>query len=77
MEKNRGKHGISYNKHGKMVNVWAGISKGGKTSIQLFTENMTKELYVSIMEKLLKEMETMGGKTLSWYEIMTLNIQVI
>ena len=56
MEKNRGKHGISYNKHGKMVNVWAGISKGGKTSIQLFTENMTKELYVSIMEKCLKEM---------------------
>ena len=60
-----------------MVNVWAGISKGGKTNIQLFTENMTKELYVSIMEKRLKEMETMGGKTLSWYEIMTLNIQVI
>ena len=48
-----------------MVNVWAGISKGGKTSIQLFTENMTKELYVSIMEKRLKEMERMGGKTLS------------
>ena len=60
-----------------MVNVWAGISKWGKTSIQLFTENMTKELYVSIMEKRLKEMETMGGKTLSWYEIVTLNIQVI
>ena len=60
-----------------MVNVWAGISKGGKTSIQLFTENMTKELYVSIMEKRLKEMETMGGKTLSWYKIMTINIQVI
>ena len=60
-----------------MVNVWAGISKGGKTSIQHFTENMTKELYVSIMEKRLKKMETKGGKTLSWYEIMTLNIQVI
>ena len=60
-----------------MVNVWAGISKVGKTSIQLFTENMTKELYVSIMEKRLKEIETMGGKTLSLYEIMTLNIQVI
>ena len=39
--------------------------KGGKASIQLFTENMTKELYVSIIEKRLKEMETMGGKTLS------------
>ena len=48
-----------------MVNVWAGISKGGKTSIQSFTENLTQELYVSIMEKRLKEMETMGGKTLS------------
>ena len=56
------KHGISYNKHGKKVNAWAGISKGGKTSIQLFTENMTKELYVSIMEKHLKEMERMTGK---------------
>ena len=62
---NRGKHGISYNKHEKKVNAWAGISKGGKTSIQLFTENMTKELYVSIMEKHLKEIETMAGKTLS------------
>ena len=61
----------------KKVNSWAGISKGGKTSIQHFTENMTKELYVSIMEKHLKEMERMAGKTLSWYEIMTLNIQVI
>ena len=60
-----------------MINVWADISKGGKTSIQLFTGNMTKELYVSIMEKHLKEMETMAGKTFSWYEIMTLNIQVI
>ena len=30
-----------------MVNVWAGISKGEKTSIQPFTENMTKELYVA------------------------------
>ena len=77
MEKNRGKHGISYNKHGKKVNAWAGISKGGKTSIQSLTENMTKEQYVSIMEKRLKEMETMAGKTLSWYKIMTLNIQVI
>ena len=55
------KHGISYNKHGKKVNAWAGISKGGKTSIQLFTENMTKELYVNIMEKHLKEMERMAG----------------
>ena len=43
-----------------MVNVWAGISKGGKISIQLFTENMTKELYVSIMEKHLKEIEKNG-----------------
>ena len=24
------KHGISYNKHGKKVNAWAGISKGDK-----------------------------------------------
>ena len=31
------KHGISYNKHGKKINAWAGISKSGKTSIQLFT----------------------------------------
>ena len=71
------KHGISYDKHGKKVNAWAGISKSGKTSIQLFTENMTKELYVSITEKHLKEMERMAGKTLSWYEIMTLSIQAI
>ena len=28
-----------------------------KKSIQLFTENMTKKLFVSIMEKYLKEME--------------------
>ena len=39
------------NKHGKKVNAWAGISKSGKRRIQIFTENMTKELYVSIMEK--------------------------
>ena len=62
------------NKHGKKVNVWAGISKGGKISIQSFTENLTQELYVSIIKKDLKEMETIAGKTLSWYEIMALNI---
>ena len=38
---------------------------------------MAKELFVSIMEKYLKEMGTMAGKTLSWYEIIILNIQVI
>ena len=54
MEKNRGKHEISYNKHEKKVNACAGISKGGKTSIQSFTENLTQELYVSIIEKRLK-----------------------
>ena len=53
------------------------LVKEEKQVFSFFTENMTKELYVSIMEKRLKEMETMGGKTLSWYEIMTLNIQVI
>ena len=62
------------NKHGKKVNAWVGISKGGKTSIQSFTENLTQELYVSIMKKDLKEMETIAGKALSWYEIMSLNI---
>ena len=52
--------------------------KGGKTSIQLFTENMTKELYVSIMEIHLKEMERMAGKNFELiYDIMTLSIQVI
>ena len=56
------KHGISYNRHENKGNAWAGISKGGKTSIQLFTDNMTKELYVSIMEKHLKEMKTMTVK---------------
>ena len=71
------KHRISYNKHGKMVNAWAGISKSGKRSIQIFTENMTKELYVSIMEKHWKKWKEWQGKTLSWYEKMTLNIQVI
>ena len=55
--------GISYNKHEKKVNAWAGISKNGKKkSIQLFNENMTKELFVSIMDKHLKEMETMTRK---------------
>ena len=49
----------------KKVNAWVGISKGGKTSIQFFTENMTKELYVRIMEKYLKEIESMSGKFLS------------
>ena len=49
----------------KKVNAWACISKGRKTSIQLFAENMTKELFVSVIEKHLKEMETMTGKTLS------------
>ena len=49
----------------KKVNFWAGISKSGKTSIQLFTENIAKELFVSIMKKHLKEVETMAGKTLS------------
>ena len=34
MEQYRGKHGISYNKHGKNANAWAGICKGGKTSIE-------------------------------------------
>ena len=53
------------------------LVKVKKTSIQYFTENMIKEIYVSIMEKHLKEMETMARKTLNWYEIMTLNIQVI
>ena len=38
------------------------LVKVEKTSIRLFTENMTKELYVSIMEKHLKEIETMAGK---------------
>ena len=40
----------------------AGICKNRKTSIQLFTENMIKELFISIMEKHLKEMEAMAGK---------------
>ena len=48
-----------------------------KTSNQLFTENMTKELYISLMEKHLKEMKRKAGKTLSLYEIITLSIQVI
>ena len=42
------------------------LLKVEKTSIKLFTENMTKGLYFSIVEKHLKEMETMEGKTLSW-----------
>ena len=42
-------------KHAKKVNAWAGISKSGKTSIQIFTENKTKELFVSIMEKIWKK----------------------
>ena len=46
----------------KKVNAWAGISKGGKTSIQLFTENMTKELYVSIMENIWKKLKQWQGK---------------
>ena len=46
----------------KKVNAWACINKGRKTSIQLFAENMTKELFVSVIEKHLKEIETMTGK---------------
>ena len=56
------KHGVSYHKYGKKINAWAGISISGKTSIYLFSENMTKELYVKIMEKHLKEMEWIAGK---------------
>ena len=48
------------------------MNKDGKTIIQLFTENITKELFVCIMEKRLKEMKTMAGKTLGWYEIIIL-----
>ena len=36
-----------------------------KSNIQIFTENMIKGLFGSIMEKHLKEMEIMGRKTLS------------
>ena len=53
------------------------LVKEEKQVFSFFTENMTKELYVSIIEKRLKEMKTMGGKTLSLHEIMTPNIQVI
>ena len=35
---------------------------------------MTKELYVSVIEERLKEMERMAGETLSWYEINTKHI---
>ena len=42
----------------------AGISKNRKTSIQLFTENMIKELFISIMEKHLKEIKIIARKTL-------------
>ena len=59
------KHGVSYHKYGKKINAWTGISISGKTSIYLFSENMTKELYVKIMEKHLKEMEWIAGKYLN------------
>ena len=45
-------NGVSYHKYGKKINAWAGISISGKTSIYLFSENMTKELYVKIMESI-------------------------
>ena len=44
------------------VNAWAGFRIDGKTSIQLFTNNMNKELFVSIIEKHYGEMETMAEK---------------
>ena len=64
MEKNREKNGISYNKHGKKVNAWAGFCKYEKTCIQLFTENKLKSIYVNIMEKHLKEIEAIAGNSL-------------
>ena len=36
MENNREKHGISYNKHGKKVNAWAGLSKSVKNKYSSF-----------------------------------------
>ena len=45
----------------KKVNAWAGISKGGKESILIFTENIIKDLFIKIMDKILKEMETFAG----------------
>ena len=39
-----------------------GQVKVEKKSTQLFTENMTKELFVSIMEKHLEEMEAIAEK---------------
>ena len=79
LRKKKGKrHGISYNKHWLKVNVWRGISKSAKASIQLIAENLTKGLlFVSIIEKHLKVMETMVRKTLSWYEIVILHILII
>ena len=53
------------------------VKKGRKKSIQLFTENMIKELLGWIMEKHLDKIETMEKKSLSYYKIMILNIQVI
>ena len=56
-------------KKGKYLLVFVKVEN--KYSI-IFTENMTKELYVCIMEKYLKEMKPSTGKTLSWNEIMVL-----
>ena len=39
-----------------------GFRIDGKTSIHLFTKNMNKELFVSIIEKHFGEMETMAEK---------------
>ena len=36
MKKKGEKHEISQNKHGKKVNAWVDISKGGETDIQHF-----------------------------------------
>ena len=38
----------------KKVNAWADINKNEKIRVQLFNENMAKELFLSIMEKHLK-----------------------
>ena len=41
------------------VHVWGGISSKGTVSLEIFTENMNKELFKNILKKKREEMETL------------------
>ena len=54
------KHGVSYHKYGKKINVWAGISISRKTSI--YFQKIWQRALCKNYGKHLKEMEWIAGK---------------